>query len=425
MNDNKHEEDNSFERRQIIRAISNFEGFPALNPRSLRIIAMLREKLVNIPKLGRILERNQVFRKHFIMLSGVPDMGKNSTKEAIRALGLLNVKHLMFSLLTMPFYSSSDREEWQHVYSTSVLITNLMKHYRIPETSSLPLTALLHDIGIPLLRKFNPGKYEQIKKYARDTEQLLEEVEDANLYISHAAAGGICVKKWGMHDDVFVPICYHHDHVEHISEENTLKEVLLMQYADWIDQTARGIVCRRPDDAKLRRAGMEMDDQYWLDYQTDMLEFLTFGEEEVDDVSGAVNYNKLIQYLVVPVGFVEKERRERDKQRKQGGASAVGKVFSFDIAKAIKDKLQQKKMARRERSLSSFESGENSTDDLKPTENVPEETVTQVFSRPKPQKPTFSFDENNRPVRFRSDGKVLETATRVFKRPLFGDKDKD
>ncbi len=415
----EHEDDNSFERRQMIRAISSFEGFPTMNPRSMRIIAMLKEKLVNIPRLARILERNHDFRQHFIKLSGVPDMGSGSIKEAIRALGLLNVKHLVFSFIIMPFYSANDREEWEHVYSTSILISNMLKHFRIPETSSLPLVALLHDIGVPLLRRFNPSRYEQIKKYARDNNLYLEDVEDANLYITHAVAGGICIKKWGMHDDVFFPVTHHHIQEFIEGDEEQLKELYLLQYADWIDHCVRGLTCYRPNHAILKHFGYEVDDEYWLDFQKDVVNHISFGKAEFRGSS-----SECIQHLVAPLGFVEKVRREEEKHRKHQEAGAK-KSFSFDIAKAIKDKLNHRK---HDDSNSMTET--NTIENFNPEMSIEDveqnsDTVTTVFKRPKPQEPVFELDEdNNKPLRLRSDGKVLETVTTVFKRPIIS-KNKD
>ncbi len=417
MSDTRNEEGDSFERRQMIRAISGFEDFPVINSRSMRIIAMLKEKLVNIPRLALILERNQAFRDHFLKLSGVPDMGGNAVKEAIRALGLLNVKHLVFSSIIMPFYSAHDQEEWEHVYSTSILVSNMLKHFRISETSSLPLVALLHDIGVPLLRRFNSSKYEQIKKYARDNNLFLEDVEDANMYINHAVAGGICVRKWGMHDDIFFPVTNHH--VQELLEgnEEQLKELYLLQYADWIDHSVRGLPCYRPNHAILKRFGFEVDDQYWLDFQKDVVGNISFGHglDEKEGFRGGSS--ECIQHLVAPLGFVEKVRREGEKQRKQKEAGEK-KSFSFDIAKAIKDKLQIRKKDDSPAVPEETNTIENFNPEMSIEDLEQQDTVTTVFKRPKPQQPVFDLDNDNKPLRLRSDGKVLETVTTVFKRPI-------
>jgi|GEM_PF-2667878 len=423
MDENKNsstDEDYTFEKRQIIRAISTFDGFPILNPRTMRVINLLQEPTINISKLARILERNTVFRNHFVRVSGVPDQGEDSVKEAIRALGLLNVKHLVSSFLILPLYTIHDRDEWEHVYSTSILVANLMKHFRIAETSSLPLIALLHDIGVPLLRRFNAQRYDQIKTYARDTNQILEDVEEANLHITHAVASGVCIRKWGMPDDIFIIASYHHTH-DDIEETQYTKELLLLQYADWLDHSVRQLPCRRPNVERMAHYGLAADDNYWLAYQSEVLAGLAFKPlDQTAAESGEYNevmglFNDYIQKLVPPIGFVERRRRDHERQSRvldEEDARKIGKSGGdFNIGKFIKEKLQHKK--------------ENMTESRVALANLKlnAKTATQVFSRPRSSEPAFDFDQP-KPLRLRGDGKVLETVTRTFKRPVSED-DKD
>ena len=419
----------SFEKRQIIRSLSSFEDFPALNPRTARIIAMLREKFVNLPKLAMVMERNKTFRDHFVKLSGVPEMGEDTVKEAMRAMGLLNTKHLICSFLIMPLYTHNDQEEWEHVYTTSILICNMLKHYRMPESSSLPLTALLHDIGIPLLRRFTPHRYDQIKRYARDSKQLLEEVEEANLNISHAVAGGICVRKWALSDDIFIPVSYHHSHEPLDEPDDILRETYLLQYADWLDHHARNLSCQRPDNRDLMRFGyQESDETYWLDYQRLLVSSISFANfntaSDVDAFSLRSSFNDSVGQLVAPLGYVEKLRREAAQQQfeEEQRQLAAEKNSVMDLGRIIKEKLLRKK----EQAAAGIKPSATQTDIaiVPPTNTYTAETQTQVFSRPKSDKPSFSFEEN-KPLRLRSNGKVLETATRVFKRPTINNEGKD
>lgn len=408
----------SFDKRQIVKAISTFDGFPIINPRSMRIISLLREPVINISKLAMIMERNPTFREHFIRLSGVPDMGPDSVKEAIRAHGLLNAKHLIFSFLVLPLYTIHDQEEWEHVYTTSILLTNMMKHYRIPESSSLPLAALLHDIGVPLLRRFTPARYDQVKKYARETGQILEDVEEVNIHITHAIASGICVRKWGLQDDIFIPVSYHHSHEELNESEEIQRETFLLQYADWIDHSARGLPCHRVDSSRLARFGITCEDQLWLTYQRDLLKLITFDHPELDDGSyqSIKNvFNEHVSSLVAPVGYVERRRREFERQRKEAeGEEKKNGKLDFNIGKIIKERLQRRRDDKKDDNKVPFDEL-----NLKPADRThPLDTATQVFSRPKAQKPDIDLDAG-RPLRLRGDGKVLETATRVFKRPTF------
>ncbi|MDD3117779.1 MAG: HDOD domain-containing protein [Victivallales bacterium] len=418
---------NFFEKRQIIRYLSAFEKFPFLSARSARVIAILREPSFNMAKLAVIVERSKTFRDHLVKLSGVPEMGHETILEAMRALGEVNTKHLIYSFLIMPLYNRIDQKEWRHVYSTSVLLCNLQRHYHFPTLGLSPLTALLHDIGIPLLRRFMPHRYDDVMDQAHRTQQCLEQAEEAVFNISHAVAGGICVRKWMLPDDVFYAISYHHSYSLPQETIPFQVDIVLLQYVDWLDLRTRNWACRRPDTTILRRHGFQdSDDSYWLEHQRTLLEMPEFMDPDTaaDPAENRRNpISEAIAQLVVPLGIVEKQRRKAALKQAQDKTVAMPKddtpTVIVDLGQVIKEKIR-----RREEAPAAAPVGATGIPPLPPlAPHYPDPTDprTMVFSRPKTEKLAWET-EADKPLRLRSNGKVLESATRIFKRPATEDK---
>ena len=95
------------------------------------------------------------------------------------------------------------------------------------------------------------------------------EVENEILHIDHAAVGGVMMEKWGMTEDIIIPIVNHHS--EKLPESYVL-ETILIQIVNYVDCTARGIFLHPPKPGILKQAGINsFDYDYWVQSQTNLI----------------------------------------------------------------------------------------------------------------------------------------------------------
>jgi len=267
------------ERRQIFKSILELKSLPTPSPTILSAIALLRDEEVDVGKLVDAIERDQslvakllkMVNSSFYMLKDSVD----SVSRAVSLLGLYNIKSMVYSAAVMDLFAKDQQEEWEHSYSSSVLMGAVVKECRLGGLSSLPLSMILHDIGKVVLRKYCSGKYNFAAMLAASGHSSLPDLEFQFLHVNHAEAGALLLKKWDVSERIVIPIFQHH--MAEVPYEYVL-ETALVQFVNWVDCQARGMPCPQPSQALLGAAGLDIVDAgFWTGYQSRLIERLKSG----------------------------------------------------------------------------------------------------------------------------------------------------
>jgi len=319
--------------------------------------------------------------------SGVYGISENisSMEEAINLLGALNIKHILYAITVMPFFSSAEDEEWNHSYTSSILMTNMMNKLNVPSTSKLQLMMLLHDTGRLVLKRLNPKKYRQAVDISVQNNIPVCKAEESVFHINHAIAGGILMKKWGMPDDIIIPVAHHHS--DFAPGKEFIYDTTLMQLCDWIDHTARNTPALSPSDQMLRYASLDnLNVDFWTRYQQATIRIIKNSNDETanpDNPEDWFSYNKIF----VPVELPEKHQLKLQLQKKS------------------EERIMHQTIRRPIKSINASNIGDTSTHRfrrpiIRSNTPVVELTESQTISRPLPP-------------RMESE----PTTTRVFGRP--------
>jgi len=321
-------QDNSssdFEKRLMIKKLGAVENLPMPSIRMMKIVSLLKG-LTDVSRLARAIERNPALVVRImdsVKTDGYAVKSKiNSIEDAVQLLGILNIKQIIYSTTFMPLFHPHEGEEWKHAYSSSVLMVNIMQKRKVPASSRLPLMMLLHDIGKLVLKRFNMRKYRTVIEMAAQGMPLFE-AEESVFHINHAVASGVLLKKWGIADEVIVPIIHHHS--SSVSKIMHYFDTAMIQFVDWIDQSARGWPCVPPcvppSHELLKATGLDrLDSEYWIEYQKTAIEVIENKKSE----SEKILKNKVqesnpkhnlkprlnIGQIVIPVGLSEKYKPE-------------------------------------------------------------------------------------------------------------------
>src|SRR5215218_9285485 len=81
----------------------------------------------------------------------------------------------------------------------------------IGDRDELPLAAILHDIGRPVLSRLHPGYAERFDRRGATPEDRITE-ERRELGIDHALVGGVLTRRWGVQARIAEAIERHHSH---------------------------------------------------------------------------------------------------------------------------------------------------------------------------------------------------------------------
>lgn len=264
----------SFERRMLENKIANMNDLPTLPVYVMKVMELMRDQNVNVHDLVNAIEHDQSLVTQILRLINSGYYGLRNTvdtvERAVTLLGILGLKQVVLSAAIIDFFSEDEQIEWAHSYSSSVLMSRIMKDYEIPVASNLPMTMLMHDIGKVVLRRFNPQKCVLARDTARKMAITITEAEEQIIHITHAEVGGIIMEKWQMTDDIIIPIKYHHNEKE-LPDEFQL-ETMMVQIVNYIDCAARHITSHAPKPGLMKHAGiMGLDFDFWINHQREVI----------------------------------------------------------------------------------------------------------------------------------------------------------
>jgi len=269
----------SVEKKLLLAKIGQMNNLPTPSGNIMKVMLMLRDEDVRIGQLVPAIEKDQSLVAQILKLINSGFYGLKKTVEtvehAVTLLGILNIKHVVYSASIMEFFSDEEQLEWNHSYSTSVLMGNLIKENELPGINSLPLSMLMHDLGKVVLRRFTPKKYQVCLQHAANDRVPVYRIENAMLQINHAEVGGMLLQKWDTAEEIVMPVLLHH--TEEVPE-NYAFETALVQFVNWVDCEVRGIRCFPPSPEIMEAGGIqEIDKDYWVNYQSKLIDSIENG----------------------------------------------------------------------------------------------------------------------------------------------------
>lgn len=172
------------------------------------------------------------------------------------------LKKIIYIFSGKDFSSQNSYPEWEHSYACSVLMKTMIEENELPVSNTLPMAALLHDIGKVFLKRHRPQKYKMAESYSFGKRIPLYVAENCFLKITHAEISGLLMRKWEMPEEIAAPVYAHHN--KEIPEKYIL-ETALLKFADWVDSSSRREFCTEPELHIMSAAGIEsIDNDYWI-----------------------------------------------------------------------------------------------------------------------------------------------------------------
>ncbi len=265
-----------FEKMMLLKKISEMDNLPSPGKSVIKISQLLRDESATVPIIVAEIEKDQTLVSSILKLinSGFYSMRNTieSVGHAVNLLGLQNVKQLVYSASVMDFFDKDQKIDWEHSYSSSVLMAQLIKENELPVSETLSIAMLMHDLGKVVLQLFNPKKYAMVREAATREDIPIWQAEEKIFKINHAEVAEIILEKWDMDKSIITAISMHHNYTE-LPEEEYILDLALIQFVNWVDSSARAIPCVYPSKALLEASGLgELDRGYWMRFQKDSIE---------------------------------------------------------------------------------------------------------------------------------------------------------
>jgi len=203
---------------QIVAQISRLPQFPENVSQIQRLIADPNSQMIDIAHY--ILTDPALTADLLKLVNSAAFMTSkrvNDIVEAVKLVGLKQIKMLLFSYGTLKVLGDSTEERkklWEHCYRTAYYAYNLVKNFKPnnkPLLDDSYVSGMLHDMGKIIFQEVHPALLDKIRGFCIEKGIPASTFEDLAGGMSHAEIGARIAEKWNFPDALVSAIRYHHE----------------------------------------------------------------------------------------------------------------------------------------------------------------------------------------------------------------------
>ncbi|MEA3548295.1 MAG: HDOD domain-containing protein [Thermodesulfobacteriota bacterium] len=202
--------------KKFIQDVDNLVPRPDI---ALDVLSMAHDINCNFSEMAKKIEMDPSLTANMLRVANSAYFGYmrkiNSVHEIIIRLGMESVKLIAITsasvgLMKSPqeAYNMEPGSLWYHSHATAILATILADYAHVEDKSAIYTAALLHDIGKILLNR--PLQLESCNRDVPRKFSNFVELEEYMLQTNHAKVGMALLQKWGLSDNITIPVGFHH-----------------------------------------------------------------------------------------------------------------------------------------------------------------------------------------------------------------------
>jgi diguanylate cyclase (GGDEF)-like protein len=205
---------------ELIERIRHCPNLPTLPTIAVEVLELAQRPDADIAEIARVISRDPALTGKILRTVNSSFYGRSQAvstiSQALVILGLQSVKTLVLGFSLVSNISKTKARGFQHIYywkrsiyaATAARV--LSQKFGIVQQEEAFLAALLKDIGMLVLDQVLGERYGDVFAQAQ-THQDLPAVEQRELQLTHAQAGGILAEQWKLPPLLAHPIAYHHN----------------------------------------------------------------------------------------------------------------------------------------------------------------------------------------------------------------------
>ena len=202
--------------KKFIQDVDNLVPRPDI---ALDVLSMAHDINCSFSEMAKKIEMDPSLTANMLRVANSAYFGYmrkiNSVHEIIIRLGMESVKLIAITsasvgLMKSPqeAYNMEPGSLWYHSHATAILATILADYAHVEDKSAIYTAALLHDIGKILLNR--PLQLESCNRDVPGKFSNFVELEEYMLQTNHAKVGMALLQKWGLSDNITIPVGFHH-----------------------------------------------------------------------------------------------------------------------------------------------------------------------------------------------------------------------
>jgi putative nucleotidyltransferase with HDIG domain len=227
--------------QQILKDHKELSSLPQTLSEVLRVV---RDDNASTRDLAEVLSRDPALTAKVLRIVNSPYYGAGreitTMPQAVMTLGMRAVSALALSTsiydLSGKWQVTIDRQRfWRHSLEVAMAARMIAREsgYAYPEEAFI--CGLLHDIGILILEKSFPEKFERIWKQAEAGEDIAE-LEERIWGTNHARVGQFLLEQWGLPSVICDAVGYHHSQILTQNNDPELRPAQIISLANMISR---------------------------------------------------------------------------------------------------------------------------------------------------------------------------------------------
>jgi diguanylate cyclase (GGDEF)-like protein len=220
----------------LVEDVSAIPSPPAI---AVRIVQEVKKDNTSLNDLARIISCDPALTAKILKVANSPFYGLPSKVEsierAVNVLGLEALKNIALSFIIVKEFNTDSSGKfdsglfWRRSITAAVGAGLIASRMGIRK-EGIFVTPLLMDIGVLIMYMCRPRDYLKVIDEKRVSGAKTAEAERMIFGTDHQAVGGAVLARWGIPEDISVPVSFHHDMAECPPEYREL--VRIMELAD-------------------------------------------------------------------------------------------------------------------------------------------------------------------------------------------------
>ncbi|MBI5408048.1 MAG: HDOD domain-containing protein [Nitrospirae bacterium] len=218
----------------LLKGIATLPSLPAV---ALKIIQEAKKSKSSIRELADIISYDPALTAKILRIANSSFYALpykvDSIERAVNILGLEALKNIALSFAIVKGFRRNPVDEfdhelfWKRSLTAAVSAGMIASKLRMKRDDTF-VTPLLMDIGVLVMYTSKPEDYLKVIDEKRISHATTVEAERAVFGFDHQEVGGEILKKWGIPENIYLPITYHHRSSECPQELLTTVNMLML-----------------------------------------------------------------------------------------------------------------------------------------------------------------------------------------------------
>ncbi len=200
--------------------IARNENLPVLPQVARFMLERTNDPNLSAREIEKVVEKDPAIAAKVIKAASSAQFGGNSLTSigaAITILGLQQLKQIVMSASFQAMLSNGQpagefnpMEYWRHSIAVGAGAKIMGRLKGLKNVEELYMAGMLHDVGMLVMVRFLPAKFDLILAQAISENRPIHEVEQEILGWDHTQVGDLLAQKWGLSPVIRAAIRFHH-----------------------------------------------------------------------------------------------------------------------------------------------------------------------------------------------------------------------